>query len=111
MTRKTKTTKKAADAAPLTEYQREFNRAIADISNAYACLLNTKLDFEAALTALLNGFETIDALTDDSSALPNFCKASSELRLSFSRVCRLARMAEWRHADAERAIKEQGEVE
>lgn len=109
MTKKTKTTKKAADAAPLTEYQREFNRAIANISNAYACLLNTKLDFEAALTALLNGFETIDALTDDSSALPNFCKASSELRLSFSRVCRLARMAEWRYMDEKTPNKEEEE--
>lgn len=111
MTRKTKTTKKAADAAPLSCCQREVNRALASIRAANGCLNEVKKDIEAALVSLTSGLEAVEDLTDVYMALPKFSQAAAELRLSLARVMRLGRMAEGRHADAERAIKEQGEVE
>lgn len=110
MTRKTKTTKKSADAAPLSACQREANRAFASISSAYACLLTVEQDSEAALCALMSSLETIENLTGVSVHLPEFCSAASILRMAIDRVLRLARMAEGRYADAEAAIqRESGE--
>lgn len=111
MTKKTKTTKKAADAAPLSCCQREVNRALASISSANTCLLDVKRDIENALNCLTSGLEAVEDLTDVYMALPKFSQAAAELRLSLARVMRLGRMAEGRHADAEEALKKQGEVE
>lgn len=111
MTRKTKTTKKVADAAPLSCCQREVNRALASISAANGCLNEVKKDIEAALVSLTSGLEAVEDLTDVYMALPKFSQAAAELRLSLARVMRLGRMAEGRHADAEEALKKQGEVE
>lgn len=111
MTQKAKTTKKSKNPERLSCCQREVNRALAGIRSANVHLLEMQKDIEAALVSLTSGMEAVEDLTEAYMALPQFNKASSELRLQLARVIRLGRMAEGRHADAEEALKKHGEVE